>query len=100
MAVTVAEILFLFALFVQSRIVLQERKARGIPKKMQLVNELELTDLAMWTEARYTRHPSQADYFSAFQDCPSSLEHFPAGSVVTVPEILRTPRQAGPGEGD
>ncbi|MBF0466321.1 MAG: hypothetical protein HQK88_16490 [Nitrospirae bacterium] len=50
--------------------------------KRQLVRELSLTDVAFWTEARYTRHPSQADFFTAFQDFPSSIDHFPAGSIV------------------
>jgi len=53
--------------------------------KAELARELGLTDLAIWTEARYTRHPSQADFFSAFQDTPGALEHFPAGSVVSPP---------------
>lgn len=53
--------------------------------RAELARELGLTDLAIWTEARYTRHPSQADFFSAFQDSPGALEHFPAGSVVSPP---------------
>ena len=56
--------------------------------RAELVRALGLTDLAIWTEARYTRHPSQADFFSAFQDTPGALEHFPAGSVVSPPERL------------
>src|SRR5208282_5552561 len=44
------------------------------------VETLRLTDLCLFTEARYTRNPSQADLHSAFQDHPFSLEHFPAGS--------------------
>lgn len=44
------------------------------------VERLRLTDLCLFTEARYTRNPSQADLNSAFQDHPFSLEHFPAGS--------------------
>ena len=47
-----------------------------------LVGKLQLTDLSLWTEARYTRHPSQADSFTPFQDFPSALEHFPAGSII------------------
>jgi hypothetical protein len=47
-----------------------------------MVQALRLTDLALFTEARYTRHLSQADTFSAFQDGPVALEHFPAGSLV------------------
>ena len=50
--------------------------------KRALVSRLGLTDLAIWTEARYTRHPSQTDFFSAFQDFPGSLDHFPAGSIM------------------
>lgn len=54
-----------------------------------LVEALMLTDLAIWTEARYTRHPSQADFFSAFQDGPGALEHFPAGTWVPAPSFPR-----------
>ncbi|MBF0466911.1 MAG: hypothetical protein HQK94_17730 [Nitrospirae bacterium] len=50
--------------------------------KRALVKELSLTDFALFTEARYTRHPSQADTFSPFQDFPSSMDHFPAGSIL------------------
>jgi hypothetical protein len=35
-----------------------------------LVQTLQLTDLAWFTEARYTRHLSQADLHTAFQDGP------------------------------
>jgi hypothetical protein len=48
----------------------------------------ELTDLALFTEARYTRHLSQADYHTAFQDHPFALEHFPSGSLVLPPALL------------
>jgi hypothetical protein len=44
-----------------------------------------LTDPCLFTEARYTRHPSQADHHSAFQDYPLALEHFPSGSLVLAP---------------
>ena len=50
-----------------------------------LVRTLQLTDLALWSEARYTRHPSQADSFTPFQNGPSALEHFPAGSWISPP---------------
>jgi hypothetical protein len=53
-----------------------------------LVSELELTDLSLFTEARYTRHLSQADRHSALQDHPMAIEHFPTGSLVTPPETL------------
>lgn len=54
-----------------------ELKLRGA-----LVEDLGLTDLALFTEARYTRHLSQADLHSAFQDHPHAFEHFPSGSLV------------------
>ena len=53
------------------------------------VGNLELTDLCFFTEARYTRHLSQADLQTAFQDHPLSLEHFPAGSMTGPPRGLR-----------
>ncbi|MBI4755759.1 MAG: hypothetical protein HY778_10180 [Betaproteobacteria bacterium] len=51
----------------------------------RLVRRLGLTDIALFTEARYTRHRSQADLHSAFQDHPLALEHFPSGSLVPPP---------------
>ncbi len=50
-----------------------------------LVSRLELTDLCLFTEARYTRHPSQADHFAPFQDHPRAIEHFPSGSLAAPP---------------
>lgn len=52
-----------------------------------LVTRLGLTDLALLTEARYTRHPSQADRHAAFQDHPGALEHFPSGSLIPPPAL-------------
>ncbi len=51
----------------------------------ELVRTEGLTDLCLFTEARYTRHPSQADAFAPFQDHPGALEHFPSGSLVPPP---------------
>jgi hypothetical protein len=51
----------------------------------RLVERLGLTDLVLFTEARYTRHPTQADLQSAFQDHPVALEHFPTGSLLPPP---------------
>jgi hypothetical protein len=52
---------------------------------LALARRLQLTDPALFTEARYARHPSQADRHAAFQDHPMALEHFPAGSLVPPP---------------
>ena len=57
--------------------------AERLAANRALVEHYGLTDLALFTEARYTRHPSQADLHSAFQDHPAALEHFPTGSLVS-----------------
>jgi hypothetical protein len=57
-------------------------------EKAILVKKLKLTDLCLFTEARYTRHLSQADLNTAFQDHPLSLEHFPSGSFTQPPEKM------------
>lgn len=41
-----------------------------------LVQELGLSDLSLFTEARYTRHPSQADRHAPFQDHPGRWSIF------------------------
>jgi len=53
-----------------------------------MVKRFELTDLCLFTEARYTRHPSMADLHTPYQDYPLSLEHFPSGSIIRVPPHL------------
>jgi hypothetical protein len=65
-----------------------EREARSgeIAARRALVKRLGLTDLCLFTEARYTRHPTQADLFAPFQDHPGALEHFPSGALVPAPE--------------
>jgi hypothetical protein len=64
-------------------------KQQEILCNRQLAAALMISDLALWTEARYTRHPSQADFFTPFQDFPASVEHFPAGSMVPPPATGR-----------
>ena len=60
----------------------------ALENKRLIVSELGLSDLALFTEARYTRHLSQTDLHSAFQDHPMAMEHFPSGSLVTPPPHL------------
>lgn len=64
------------------------RRGAAPEESARLVEQLGLTDLCLFTEARYTRHPSQADLHSAFQDHPLGLEHFPSGSLLPPPRIL------------
>jgi hypothetical protein len=63
--------------------------ATSLEEKRRLVNKLELTDLCLFTEARYTRHPAMADQFSPFQDHPFALDHFPSGSLLSLPPHLK-----------
>ncbi len=58
----------------------EQAEQATLQQKAALVENLRLTDLCLFTEARYTRHLSQADLNTAFQDHPMSLEHFPSGS--------------------
>ncbi len=57
--------------------------------KREFMRQLTLTDLCLVTEASYTRHLSQADRHTAFQDSPMALEHFPSGSIYLPPSYLR-----------
>lgn len=60
-------------------------EARRIAAEADLVARLGLSDLALFTEARYTRHPALADLATPFQDSPAAFEHFPSGSFVSPP---------------
>ena len=66
-----------------------DRAAYG--EKREIVKALGLTDLCLFTEARYTRHPAVADRFTPFQDHPLSLEHFPSASILLPPPHLSRP---------
>ena len=81
LAVLAAGVVLILTFFSRSTV---ENEAKRQANR-ELVSQYGLTDLALFTEARYTRHPSQADLHAAFQDHPGALEHFPTGS-------LRTPR--------
>ena len=50
-----------------------------------IVTKYGLTDLCLFTDARYSRNPSMADRATPFQDHPGSLEHFPSGSIIKPP---------------
>jgi len=57
----------------------------------RMVEQLQLTDLCLTTEAWHTRNPSQADWHTPFQTHPLALEHFPSGAIVRPPESMRKP---------
>ena len=50
--------------------------------QMAQLRRLQVTDLCLVTEARYTRHPALADHHAPFQEHPLALEHFPSGSLI------------------
>jgi hypothetical protein len=77
---------FLLLIFVHP--LLQSGHEVRIGQTRDLVRYLGLTDLCLFTEARYTRHVTQADMHSAFQDHPFAFEHFPSGSILSPPGHL------------
>lgn len=77
--------LLLISIFIHARVE-QGHAASRLNEMTRLVQELELTDLCLFTEARYTRHPTQADLQTPFQDHPMAMEHFPSGSFMKIPE--------------
>ncbi len=84
----VANVLILLFMFAHASY--QEKKAIPfVEEKRELVKKLELTDLCLFTEASYTRHLSQADLHTPFQDYPLSLEHFPSGSILLPPPTFQ-----------
>ena len=83
-------ILLLAAIFIQAHIVTQ-RDLPLLRQKAGVVKNLRLTDLCLFTEARHTRNPSQADWHTAFQSHPMALDHFPSGSIIGPPATLKKP---------
>lgn len=67
---------------------LRAAREGAVNTRAELVVHYGLTDLALFTEARYTRHRALADLHSPFQDHPFSLEHFPSGSLLPPPAHL------------
>lgn len=67
---------------------LRDLRMANLEATRTLASRLQLTDIALVTEARYTRHPSQADLHSAFQDHPLAFEHFPSGSFIAPPPYV------------
>ena len=85
----IGTLLVLFVVSFADAARLADKRASEQAVRSALAAKLQLTDFALFTEARYTRHPSQADRHSAFQDHPLSLEHFPSGSLMPPPTHLR-----------
>jgi hypothetical protein len=67
----------------------QRADATVLHQKKEIVRTLGLTDICLFTEASYTRHPSQTSIHTPFQDSPISLEHFPSGALMMPPPTFR-----------
>ncbi len=53
-------------------------QAERLRHVQQVVTDLALSDLALSTEARYTRHPAVTDAVVVGMDHPGALDHFPS----------------------
>lgn len=79
---------FVLSLLLAHAFIERKKTAPDLVHRTRMVQDYQLTDLSLFTDARYTRHPSMADLNTAFQDHPFSLEHFPSGSLVIPPRHL------------
>ena len=68
-----------------------QRALPALRQKAELVKNLQLTDLCLFTDARYSRNPSMGDFHAAFQDSPMVMEHFPSGTILPPPPHLSAP---------
>ena len=84
---TMACLLLIFFSLIFVHPLLQADQDQQTLVSRSLVRQLKLTDLCLFTEARYTRNPTQADLHSPFQDYPMSFEHFPSGSFLSPPTL-------------
>ena len=75
-------LLLVFALLVGALTtrVLAKRSGQeeNFQKLQQVVHRLGLSDLALSTEARYTRHPAISDSVVVSMDHPGAIDHFPS----------------------
>jgi hypothetical protein len=79
----------LFALMFVHASLKTKSELPSLREQIRMVKTLELTDLCLFTDARYTRNPAMADLNTPFQDHPMSFEHFPSGTLITPPPHLR-----------
>ena len=84
LVLTIVNVMVFSLLMLHARSV-ESRAGQLLASSSSIAKELQLTDLCLFTEARYTRHPALGDVHAAFQDHPIALEHFPSGSLVPAP---------------
>jgi hypothetical protein len=79
-----AQVILLISTFLHAK--LDGELRRQTREQMSImVHQFSLTDLCLFSEASYTRHLSQADTHTPFQDNPFSMDHFPSGSLIELP---------------
>lgn len=87
LAGTACLILLLAALAVHS-VYARTAATSELSRNAELVQDLQLTDLCLFTEASYTRNLATTDLNTPFQDAPFSFEHFPSGALAGPPAHL------------
>jgi hypothetical protein len=60
----------------------------GAQARVRLAAALGLPDLALSSNARWLRHPSQAEPSAAFSDAPGSFDVDPAGAWIAPPRWI------------
>lgn len=56
----------------------RDRQDEDFGMLQDVVYRLALSDLALSTEARYTRHPAVSDVVVVSMDHPGAIDHFPS----------------------
>jgi len=85
-----ASLVVLILLLIVHPVLVSSRHEQRLALETRLVRELDLPDLCLFTEARYTRHISLSDLHTPFQDFPMSFDLFPSGSHVAPPMKTKT----------
>ena len=72
--------IFFFLGIVMFTTIATRRSAQTVRCRLmqRVVADLALSDLALSTEARYTRHPAVTDAVVVGMDHPGALDHFPS----------------------
>lgn len=90
LALTITAALLLIVLVGVHPAATRDRHVRRWQHEQELVARLALTDLCLFPEASYLRHPNLADRFVPFQDHPMAISLFPSESMIRPPaQLLR-----------
>ncbi len=68
----------LFSVLAQSSVSKRRTQQENVLLLQGVVFHLGLSDLALSTEARYTRHPAVSDLVVVSMDHPGAIDHFPS----------------------